>query len=395
VSAQDARDAQAQAAREQTVLSLLREDLRGFAGYKSARSETLQGHIWLNANESPWANPADAAGAQRRYPQPQPDALRARLAEVYGMRAEQVLIGRGSDEAIDLLVRALCVAGRDAIAISPPVFGMYAVCARLQNAGIVEIPLRDAPAGGDAGWRPDLDALRETVLRGPADGATGDGGSVKIVFLCSPGNPTGEKIAMADIAAFAQSLRGRALVVVDEAYIEFALDSDDVEARSAATLLDVYENIAVLRTLSKLHALAGARIGCLIAAPALIDALRRCQAPYPVPAPCAALALDALAPAALAEAHSRAATVRSERDALYAALRTLPGVRRVYPGQGNFLLARFADAETAYRRLLAAGVVVRDMRAAPQLHDALRITIGAPEENRAVLSALNALEAAA
>lgn len=368
---------------EASVLDLVREDLRAFAGYKSARTDTVDGQIWLNANESQRANRADVDGNLRRYPQPQPEALRARLAEVYGVRAEQLLIGRGSDEAIDLLVRALCVAGQDAIAIAPPVFGMYAVCARLQNARILEAPLRDPSADG-AMWSPDLDALRALALEGGA----------KIVFLCSPGNPTGERLALADIAAFADAVRGRALVVVDEAYIEFA-EEDGADASSATTLLHGRDNIAVLRTLSKLHALAGARIGCVIADPTLIDVLRRCQAPYPVPAPCAELALRALAPEALAEAQARVREVRAECARLYAALRVTPGVRRVYPGAGNFLLARFDDAEAAYRRLLAAGVVVRDMRAAPQLGDALRISIGTPDENAAVVAALNALENAA
>ena len=123
------------------VLDLVREDLRDFGGYKSARSEALRGDIGLNANESAWANPADTQASCRRYPDPQPQALRDRLAQLYGCTVDQLLIGRGSDEAIDLLVRALCVPGRDAIVVTPPVFGMYAVCARLQDARIAEVPL--------------------------------------------------------------------------------------------------------------------------------------------------------------------------------------------------------------------------------------------------------------
>lgn len=357
------------------VLDLVREDLRAFAGYSSARSHKVEGTVWLNANESPWTNAADGAGALRRYPQPQPDALRARLAEVYGVRPEQLLIGRGSDEAIDLLVRALCRAEHDPVVIAPPVFGMYAVCARLQGAPIIEAPLRDYADG----WIADLAAMRDLATARRA----------KIVFLCSPGNPTGELIPLAAIRAMAQMLVGRALVVVDEAYIEYA------DAPSAASLIDEYSNIAVLRTLSKLHALAGARIGCVLADPALIEVLRRCQAPYPVPEPCAALALQALSPEALAQASERAARIRAERGRMFAALQSLAGVRRVYPSAGNFLLARFDDAETAYRRLLAAGVVVRDMRASPGLGDALRITIGTPDENDAVFAALRPVEVAA
>jgi histidinol-phosphate aminotransferase len=357
------------------VLDLVREDLRAFAGYSSARSHAVEGRIWLNANESAWNNAADAAGALRRYPAPQPEALRARLAALYGARAEQVLIGRGSDEAIDLLVRALCRAGQDPVVIAPPVFGMYAVCARLQGAPIVEAPMRDHADG----WVSDLAAMRDLATARRA----------KIVFLCSPGNPTGELIELAAIRALAQALAGRALVVVDEAYLEYA------GSESAVTLIDEYPNIAVLRTLSKLHALAGARIGCVIADPALIAVLRRCQAPYPVPEPCAALALRALEPDALDAARARAAQVRSERARMLVALSAFAGVRRVYPGAGNFLLARFDDAEDAYRRLLAAGVVVRDMRAVPGLEDALRITIGAPEENDALCAALRPVEVAA
>ena len=148
------------------VTDLVREDLRAFAGYSSARSHKVDGTVWLNANESPWTNAADDAGALRRYPQPQPEALRARLAEVYGVRPEQLLIGRGSDEAIDLLVRALCRAEHDPVVIAPPVFGMYAVCARLQGAPVLEVPaveapMRERPDGGMTGWTTDLAAMRE------------------------------------------------------------------------------------------------------------------------------------------------------------------------------------------------------------------------------------------
>ena len=357
------------------VLDLVREDLRGFGGYKSARSETLRGDIWLNANESAWSNPADAQAACRRYPDPQPQALRERLAQLYGCTVDQLLIGRGSDEAIDLLVRAMCVPGNDAVVVTPPVFGMYAVCARLQDARIAEVPLVDS----DAGFVADLQAIAETAIAGRA----------KLVFLCSPSNPAGSAIALADIALLAKRLEGRALVVVDEAYGEFA------ENVSATTLLASHANIAVLRTLSKAHALAAARIGNLIADAELIEVLRRCQAPYPVPTPCAEIALAGLSDTALAQTRQRVELIKSERSRLQAALAALPEVLRVYPSQGNYLLARFRDAEAAFHSLLAAGVVVRDQRAAPQLGNALRITIGSPEQNDRVIAALRALEMAA
>lgn len=355
-----------------SVLDLVREDLRDFGGYSSARSAKLQGEIWLNANESAWANPGDPAASCRRYPDPQPQALRERLAGLYGCQPEQVLIGRGSDEAIDLLVRALCVPGRDAVLYTPPVFGMYAVSARLQNAPALEVPLLDTKAG----LVPDIDAIIATAKQGNA----------KLVFLCSPSNPGGLSIPLQQVQAVAEALRGQALVVVDEAYGEFA------DELSAITLMDRFDNIAVLRTLSKAHALAAARIGSVVADAALVAVLRRCQAPYPIPAPCSVLASAGLDEAALSQTRARIATVRSERSRLRIALALQPCVRHVYGSDANFLLVRFKDAEAAFLALLNAGVVVRDQRTAPQLQDALRITLGTPEQNDRVLDALATLE---
>ncbi|MGY1409320.1 MULTISPECIES: histidinol-phosphate transaminase [unclassified Luteimonas] len=354
------------------VLSLVRADLRDFAGYSSARSSKLDGEIWLNANESAWGNAADADASCRRYPDPQPAALCAALAGLYGVQPEQLIVGRGSDEAIDLLVRATCTPGRDAVLVTPPVFGMYAVSARLQGAPLVEVALRD---DARQGLVPDFDAIeREALARG-----------AKLLFLCSPSNPGGAAIALDDIAALAQRLAGRALVVVDEAYGEFS------DTPSATRLLDAHPNLVVLRTLSKAHALAAARIGVAIAAPELIAVLRRCQAPYPVPGPVARLGVEALSPESRAATAARIEQIRRERERLLGALSSLPGVRRVYPSQANFLLVRFDDATAAFDALLGAGIVVRDQRAAPGLGDALRITIGTPEQNDRVLSTISAL----
>lgn len=358
-----------------TVLDLVRPDLRDYAGYSSARRTGARGSIWLNANENPWPNPMDSSGGHNRYPAPQPEPLRQALAALYGVVPDALLIGRGSDEAIDLLVRALCRPQTDAVVVSSPVFGMYAVSARLQDAPLVDVPLVD----GLNGFAPDLAAI--------GDAAEGQG--AHLVFLCSPGNPTGEAIALPDIAALASRLAGRAVVVVDEAYGEFS------DVTSATTLLAVHPNLAVLRTLSKAHALAAARIGTLIAAPALIEVLRNCQAPYPLATPCVDVALAGLAPQVLAQTRARVEILRGERVRVAEALAALAGVRRVYASQGNFLLVRFEDAQAAFDRLLAAGVVVRDQRAAPQLGDALRISIGTPAENDAVIAALSVTEAAA
>ncbi len=351
-----------------TASKLLRADLREFAGYKSARTDRIAGDVWLNANESAWANAGDVEGACRRYPEPQPQALSQRLAELYGVTPDALLVGRGSDEAIDVLVRAFCAPGQGAIVTAPPVFGMYAVCARLHGVRVVEVPLVDTAAG----FFTDLDALAETAAANAAS----------LVFVCSPGNPSGESVDASAIARLLQRLQGRAIVVVDEAYVEYASQP------SLVPLIAEYDNLVVLRTLSKAHALASARIGVAIARPELIAMIRRCQAPYPLSGPAVAQALQALEPAALAATAAHVEEAKAERVRVQSALGAMAGVRRVYPSAGNFLLVRFDDAEGAYRALLASGVVVRDMRAMPQLDDALRITIGRPEDNQRMLAAL-------
>jgi histidinol-phosphate aminotransferase len=347
-----------------SVLDLARPEIRTMQPYSSARMEASGGEVFLNANESAWAPVGDDGLGCNRYPEPQPAALIDALATLYDVRPEQLLVGRGSDEAIDLLVRAFCRAGRDAILIQPPTFGMYAACARVQDAVIIEVPLAvDATL--------DVDAVLAAVTS-----------AVKLVFICTPNNPTGQSVPRAAVERLARALAERALLVVDEAYVEFA------DEGSVAGLLDRHDNLAVLRTLSKGWALAGARIGSLLANAEVIALLRRIMAPYPLPLPCVDAALLALSGWGQANAREHVDTVRAERVRMREALRRLPGVRDVLPSQANFLAVRFDDAGVACQRLLAAGIVVRDIRRYPNLSDALRITIGTPVENDRVLVAL-------
>lgn len=352
-----------------SLLDLVREDLRDFAGYSSARREASGGAILLNANESPWSSPGDHLELNR-YPAPQPEALLGALAELYGTKAERLLVGRGSDEAIDLLIRACCEAGRHAILISPPTFGMYAVCARVQNARVVKVPLRI-----DDAFSLDVDAVLAAV-----------DDSVRLVFVCSPNNPSGNAVPGRALRRLAEALRGRAILVVDEAYAEFS------EQPSAIELLEEYPHVAVLRTLSKAYALAGARIGTLIADPSLVRVLRNLMAPYPLPTPSVHAALAALRPHALALAQSRVGLVRQERARLAAGLARLPGVRQVYDSKANFLLLRVEDADAVMRQAAACGIVLRK----PDLHSVdggfVRISVGTPEENDALLGALRHID---
>lgn len=353
-----------------SVLDLVRADLRDFGGYRSARSDKLGGSIWLNANESPWPNPADDGSQLRRYPDAQPPRLREALARLYGCQPQQLLAGRGSDEGIDLLLRALCRPGGDAVIVTTPTFGMYAVSARLHGTRVVDVPLR----ADETGYRCDFTAVGDAAERDAA----------KIVFLCSPGNPGGNLLPVEDIAALATRLRDRAIVVVDEAYIEFA------DTPSAVTLLEAHPNIAVLRTLSKAHALAAARVGCVIADADVIAVLQRCQAPYPLPAPSVEAARAALTPEARKQTEARIHETISERARLQPALARLPAVSRVIPSRANFVQVRCDDVQAAFDALLAAGIVVRDLRAMG-IADALRISIGTPEQNDRVLRVLEAL----
>ena len=344
-----------------SVLDLARPEIRAMQPYSSARMEASGGKVFLNANESPWTPQGDDLGCNR-YPDPQPAALIDALAALYGVQRDQLLVGRGSDEAIDLLVRAFCRAGEDAILIQPPTFGMYAVCAHIQNAAVIEVALA-------ADFTLDVDAVLAAVT--PA---------VKLVFICSPNNPTGQTVPRAAVERLVQALAGRAVLVVDEAYVEFA------EAGSVTDLIGQYDNLAILRTLSKAWALAGVRVGSLLAHADVIALLRRIMPPYPLPLPCVAAALAALSAPSVAAEHI--AVIDEQRSVMCAALAQVAGVREVLPSQANFLAVRFDDAGAVYQRLLAAGIVVRDVRRYPNLADALRITIGTPAENARVLAIL-------
>lgn len=353
-----------------SVLDLARPAIRALEPYSSARMEAGAAAVMLNANESPWPPEGDALGLNR-YPEPQPAALRSRLAELYEVSEDRLLIGRGSDEAIDLLVRAFCCPGTDAIAISPPTFGMYAVCAAVQGAAVESISLTT---------RFELDPDAVLAVMSP---------SVKILFVCSPNNPTGGLVPLAVIEQLVAALAGRALVIVDEAYIEFA------DARSASSLLDQYPNLGVLRTLSKAWALAGARIGCLLADPDVVALLRRIMPPYPLPTPCVQAAMAALTTHHQRVAKERVAHTVSERARMARALANMPGVREVYPSRANFLTVRIDLAEDVCHALAGLDIVVRDVGRYPGLDGCLRFTIGSPADNTCLLEALERLAVAA
>ncbi len=353
-----------------SLLARIRPDLAAFQPYVSARKSGLEGRIRLNANEAPRADDGAAFGTNR-YPDPQPAPLRARLATLYDVPESQLWIGRGSDEPIDLLLRAFCRAGCDNVVATAPTFGMYRIGAQVQGAEYRALSLSTA----------DGFALDPERLLALTDADT------KIVFVCSPNNPTGELHHDA-LAFLAERLAGRALLLVDEAYVEFA------QVPSATALIGRHDNVAVLRTLSKVHALAGARIGTLIAPADIAAFVARIGAPYPLPSPCVALALAALEPSALERTRLRIGMLIAERARVTHALCALADVREIWLSSANFVLARFDNGDAAMACALGAGIVLRDVSAQAGLEDCLRITIGAPEENDTLLAALGARDLA-
>ena len=349
------------------IEQLARPEILALEAYSHASWDPLLER--LHANENPWRYPGDRSDAGlNRYPEPHPHVLEARLAELYGVRPDQVLAGRGSDEGIDLLTRAFLRPGRDAALICPPTFGMYAVATRIQGATVVEARLRL-----DAGFALDEPAV--VAALSPA---------VRLLFLCTPGNPTGAPLDPAALERLLHRTASSAIVVIDEAYAEFA------SVPSFASRLAEFPNLVVLRTLSKAYALAGARIGTVIASPELISLLRRIVPPYAIATPAAEAALAALEPANLAHATARIAALCAGREHLAAGLRALPLVSRVWPSEANFLLVESPDPVELVRRARLAGFLLRDFSRGPLTPGCLRISVGSEQQNDRLLTGLAA-----
>lgn len=344
--------------------SLVRPNIRAMKPYSSARDE-FQGeaHVMLDANE----NSLGSAGPERfnRYPDPVQRAVKAELAPLKGVRPEQIFLGNGSDEAIDLLVRLTCTPGQDSILILPPTYGMYEVAANLNDVRIERLPLTA-----------DFQLSPETVAGVVASEA-------KLVFLCSPNNPTGN-LLHAD--AIEQILRGfRGLVVVDEAYADFAA------APSWTTRLEEFPNLVILQTFSKAWGLAGLRLGMAFASPEIIGYLNKIKPPYNVSEATQQHALQALRDAARFEG-MRQELLRG-RDWLAERLPAVPIVETVFPSDANFLLVRFRpDATAVYDFLVSRGIIVRNRTTQPGCAGTLRLTVGSPQENEQLLEALQKFE---
>jgi histidinol-phosphate aminotransferase len=348
-----------------SIVELVRPEIRRMRPYRSAEFEV--GLVRLNANENPWRPAGDpTACGLNWYPDPRPFALVASLAAHYGVPAERLLVTRGTSEAIDVVIRGFCRAGLDELVICPPTFGMYETYAQIQGAGIRRVPLLR-----ERGYALDVDAI--LAQWGPTS---------RVAFVCSPNNPTGNSFPLPEIRRLAAGLRDRGVVVVDAAYVEFAA------ADPTLALLGEFDNVIVLRTLSKAMALAGVRCGALLAAAPVAALLGCVLPPYTFPTLCAEAVQRCLDPAEAAGWQERVAQLRAERERLAAGLARLPAVRTVWPSDANFVLVETGDPRALVAAARAGGVLLRDFSWDPYLPGCVRITVGTPEQNDQLLQAL-------
>ncbi|MFY2736485.1 histidinol-phosphate transaminase [Pseudocitrobacter faecalis] len=349
-----------------SIEELARENVRNLTPYQSARRLGGKGDVWLNANEFP--TPVEfqlTAQTLNRYPECQPKAVIENYAAYAGVKPEQVLVSRGADEGIELLVRAFCEPGKDAVLYCPPTYGMYSV-----SAETIGVECRTVPTLEN--WQLDLPAIADKL----------DG--VKVVYVCSPNNPTGQLINPQDFRTLLEMTRGKALVVADEAYIEFCPQA------TLAGWLNEYPNLVVLRTLSKAFALAGLRCGFTLANEEVIALLLKVIAPYPLSTPVADIAAQALAPQGITAMRERVAQILAERQYLVANLDGIPCVEQVFNSETNYILVRIKASSAVFKSLWDQGIILRDQNKQPSLSGCLRITIGTREESQRVIDALNA-----
>lgn len=353
---------------------LLRSHIRLLTPYSSARDEyTGTEGVFLDANENPYGS-ASGAGNFSRYPDPHQHAIKQRLAPIKHVRPDQIFLGNGSDEPIDLLIRATCTPrtdhqsvdhrASDRILIMPPTYGMYEVSAAINDVAVTKVPLT-------ADFQVDTSAVLAAVTA-----------TTKLIWFCSPNNPSGNRLHDDAIHAVLQAA-DHALVIVDEAYIDFA------GAPSWTTHLDRYPNLVVLQTFSKAWGLAALRLGMCFAHPDLIAVLNRIKPPYNISAPTQTLALEALAHEA--DKNRFVQQILAERQWLANALIELPSVGKIYPSDANFLLVRFADASATFAGLIAERVIVRDRSRVVLCEGCLRITVGTRAENEQLLRVLHHL----
>ena len=338
---------------------LLRPNIAALQPYSSARHE-YEGaaDVYLDANESPYSN------GLNRYPDPHQVALKEKIASVFSVSGKHIFLGNGSDEALDLLIRCFCEPGKDSIITMPPTYGMYGVSAHVNNIAVHALPLTPH-------FELDQAAISERI----------DDPSVKLIFVCSPNNPTGTVIPHDELEWILS--RQDKITVLDEAYIDFATNQMSIAKR-----IKQYPNLVILRTFSKAWGLAGVRLGIAFADSAIIDVLNKIKPPYNINSLTQNAVLKALQNPS--EVQSNIKAIIRERERVHAQIKLLEYVAHVYPSEANFLLVKFNNAMRAFHILRKEGIIVRDR--SKEVENCLRITIGTPDENDKLLSVLKSIE---
>ncbi len=339
--------------------NLTRDNIKSLKPYSSARDEfSGEAKVFLDANENSLGSPL--MKWYNRYPDPHQVKLKEAISAIKSVDADQIFLGNGSDECIDLLYRCFCNPGKDNVIICPPTYGMYEV-----SANINDVELRRAPLLGD--FQLNLGHI-ETLVDA----------NTKLIWICSPNNPTGNAINRNDIETILNNFNG--LVVIDEAYINFS------RHKSFTQELANYPNLVIMQTFSKAWGLAGLRLGMAFASKELISILNTVKPPYNINQATQELALKALKE--VGQVNDMIKEIVQMRVALKAVLEKIPAIEKVYPSDANFLLVKMKNARKVYEFLLTEGIVVRDRSNVILCEDCLRITIGTEEENTQLVEAI-------
>jgi histidinol-phosphate aminotransferase len=344
------------------INSLQRENIKNLKPYSTARDEYKgQASVFLDANENSYGSPLDRN--YNRYPDPLQLDLKDAISQIKGVPIENTFLGNGSDEAIDLLYRAFCEPGKDNVIILPPTYGMYEVSANINNVEIRKVNLL-------SNFQLDLNGIAEAIDE-----------NTKLIFICSPNNPTGNSIVRTDIETVLANFNG--LVVIDEAYINYA------KQRTFIKELTEYPNLVVMQTFSKAWGLAALRLGMAFAARPVIDVLNKVKPPYNINQATQDIALEALKN--IEQVNDWIKITVEEREKLSNDLIALPMVKNVYPSDANFILVEVEEALITYNALVDQGIIIRDRSKVTLCEGCLRITIGTKKENETLLTALKTI----
>jgi histidinol-phosphate aminotransferase len=341
------------------INNILRENIKNLTPYSSARDE-YQGEasVFLDANENAFGSPLDTA--YNRYPDPMQYQVKMRLSEIKGVPARNIFIGNGSDEAIDILFRSFCNPGVDNVIIVPPTYGMYQVSANINDVEARKVLLTEE-------YQLNLEGIAEAIDQ-----------HTKLIFICSPNNPTGNSINRDDIETLLANFNG--IVVIDEAYINFSRQKTFIQE------LTEYANLVVLQTLSKAWGLAGLRVGMAFASEEIIEVMNKVKPPYNVNEASQQLALEALNN--VQQVNDWIKETLAQRDKLVLALKDFDFVLDIYPSDANFVLVKTTDAKGIYNFLVQNGIIIRNRTNVELCEGCLRITIGTPNENKILIDTL-------